>query len=213
MSRERPAKKRSAAAASRDASILKAALQEFTHHGFAATRMEDIARRAGVAKGTIYLRFKDKEALFEAIVRKEISPLVMAAGAPLQPGEPVRTFLERSLTPLVESSGRARRVAIIRLVIAEAPRFPKLGELYFRDVVEPGLQAFRRLARQAYDNGELADTAAIKYPQLLLAPAIVGLLWSALFDRFEPLDIPAMMHAHFDHFFPAKTMTSQPDRR
>ena len=85
--------------------------------------MEDIARRAGVAKGTIYLRFKDKEALFEAIVRGEISPLVSSATAPPEPGEPIRVFLERTILPLVSEPGRSRRTAVIRLLIGKQAAF------------------------------------------------------------------------------------------
>ncbi|MGC2660633.1 MAG: TetR/AcrR family transcriptional regulator [Bryobacteraceae bacterium] len=197
----RAAKKPSTTAAGRDRAILKAALQEFTRSGFAAARMEDIARKAGVAKGTIYLRFKDKEALFEAIVRGEISPLVSSATAPPEPGEPIRVFLERTIIPLVSEPGRSRRTAVIRLLIGEASRFPKLAEFYYRTIIEPGLAAFGRLAQQAFATGELSTDAALRYPHLLVAPAIVGLLWSGLFDRFCPIDLEDMVRAHFKVLF------------
>ncbi len=200
----RKAKKRPAATLERDDAIVEAALHEFTRHGFAATRMEDVARSAGVAKGTIYLRFRDKQALFEAIVRREISPLVDAAGGALEPGEPVRAFLERRLMPLLRDPGRSRRTAVIRLLIAEAARFPRLAEAYFRAVVQPGIEVFGRLAQHAFKNGELSDPAPARYPQLLVAPVIVGLLWSELFGRFHPLDVEAMLRAHFDRLFPPK---------
>jgi AcrR family transcriptional regulator len=197
----RAAKKPSTTAAGRDRAILKAALQEFTRSGFAAARMEDIARRAGVAKGTIYLRFRDKEALFEAIVRGEISPLVSAAATPLGPGESVRAFLERTIMPLVSEPGRSRRAAVIRLLIGEAGRFPKMAEFYYRAIVEPGLAALGRLAQQAFATGELSTDAAVRYPQLLVAPAIVGLLWSGLFDRFCPIDLEDMVRTHIEVLF------------
>ncbi len=197
----------------RDQAILKAALQEFTRNGFAAARMDDIARRAGVAKGTIYLRFKDKEALFEAIVREEISPLVnTAAMTTLRPGESVRALLERAIMPLLRQSGRSRRTAVLRLLISEAPRFPRLAEVYFRTIVEPGLKVFGRLARDAFETGELSHIAPVRYPQLLLAPAILGLLWSGLFDRFCPLDSEAMLRAHFDQLFQTKNTVKQSRR-
>lgn len=198
----RTARKRTDATAERHQAIVKAALEEFTKQGFAAARMDDIARRAGVAKGTIYLRFKDKDALFEAIIREEISPLVNAAASPLKPGESVRAFLDRTVMPLFHDPGPSRRTAVLRLLIAEAARFPKLAELYFRTVVEPGLKVFSRLARHAFKRGELSYIAPVRYPQLLLAPAIVGLLWSGLFDRFHPLDVKSMLRAHFDQLFP-----------
>ena len=193
----------------RDDAILKAALQEFRRNGFAAARMDDIAKRAGVAKGTIYLRFKDKEALFEAIIRQEISPFVNAAANALEPGESVRAFLQRTIMPFLHDPGRSRRTAVLRLMIAEAARFPKLAESYFRNIVEPGLRAFGRLAQQAYENGELSSLAPVRYPQLLLAPVITGLLWSELFGRFHSLDIEAMLRAHLDQLFPSKVPAKQ----
>jgi AcrR family transcriptional regulator len=209
----RRTKKQTAGTIGRDHAILKAALQEFTRNGFAAARMEDIARRAGVAKGTIYLRFKDKEALFEAIVRQEISPLVNAAATAPQPGESVRSFLERTVTPMLQDPGRSRRTAVLRLLVSESSRFPKLAELYFRTIVEPGLKVFGRLARRAFESGELSDFAPVRYPQLLLAPVIMGLLWSGLFDRFHPLDIEAMLRAHFDQLFQPKRIDIQRRRK
>ncbi len=209
----RTAKKRTAATAERHQAIVKAALEEFTKQGFAAARMEDIARRAGVAKGTIYLRFKDKEALFEAIIREEISPLVNAAATALEPGESIRAFLDRTVMPLFHDPGRSRRTAVLRVLIAEAARFPKLAELYFRGIVAPGLKAFSRLARHAFKKGELSNIAPVRYPQLLLAPAIVGLLWSGLFDRFHPLDVEAMLCAHFDQLFPPNKRRRTPPTR
>jgi AcrR family transcriptional regulator len=202
------AKKQMAGTVGRDHAIVKAALQEFTRNGFAAARMDDIARRAGVAKGTIYLRFKDKEALFEAIIRQEISPLVNAAATAPEPAESVRAFLERTVMPLLRDPGRARRTAVLRLLISEATRFPKLAEFYFRAIVEPGLKIFGGLARRAFETGELSNDAPVRYPQLLLAPAILGLLWSGLFERFHPLNMEAMLRAHFDQLFqPQRTAT------
>jgi AcrR family transcriptional regulator len=199
-----PAKKRAAATAERDAAILKAALQEFTEKGFVTARMDDIARRAGVAKGTVYLRFEDKEALFEAIVRQHISPVVNAAATALEPGESVRAFLNRMVVPFLHDLDGSQRGAVIRLLIAEAARFPKLAELYFRTVIEPGMAIFGSLARRALKTGELSDPAVARYPQLLIAPAVVGLLWSGMFGRYRRLDAEGMMRAHLDLLFRTK---------
>lgn len=181
--------------------IIKAALDEFTENGFVAARIEDIARRAGVGKGTIYLQFKDKEALFEAIVRQEITPMVGAAASSLEPDETVRAFLERVVLPLFHDLHRSQRGAVIRLLIAEAARFPKLAELYFRMVVDPGLAVFGNLARRAVKTGELQSVALVHFPQLFVAPAVVGLLWSGLFESYCHLDVEGMLRAYFDHLF------------
>lgn len=181
--------------------IIKAALDEFAENGFVAARIEDIARRAGVGKGTIYLQFKDKEALFEAIVRQEITPIVSAAASGLEPEETVRGFLKRVILPLFHDLHRSQRGAVIRLLIAEAARFPKLAELYFRMVVDPGLAVFGNLARRAVETGELKSPALLQFPQLFVAPAVIGLLWSGLFEGYCHLDVEGMLRAYFDDLF------------
>ena len=181
--------------------ILNSALDEFTEKGFAAARMEDIARRAGVAKGTIYLNFADKESLFEAIVTQEIVPLIGAAKSPLAPGETVRGFLERTVLPLLQDFPNSRRGLVMRLIVTEGCHFPKLAEVYYRKVIAPGLAAFGTLAKHAVKTGELGGDALVRFPQLMIAPAILSVVWSGLFERLKPLDTQEMLRAHFDQIF------------
>ena len=91
-----------------------------------------------------------------------------------------------------------RRKDVIRLVITEGPRFPKLAEFYYREVISRVMETIRAMLRRALERGELKTDALVRFPQLLAAPGIVAIIWSGLFDRFEPLDVRAMMRAHFD---------------
>src|SRR6516165_7568939 len=75
--------------------ILEAALEEFSARGFAATRLDDVARRAGIAKGTIYLYFRDKESLFQELVRTMISPIIGVIAAVPATDLPVRALAEK----------------------------------------------------------------------------------------------------------------------
>src|SRR5438105_9068856 len=84
---------RAARAAERRQAIIEAALDEFVARGFAATRLDDVAKRAGVAKGTIYLHFKDKEALFQELIRTALVPLIDRLAAPPPAGGSVRAAL------------------------------------------------------------------------------------------------------------------------
>ena len=127
---------------------MNAAIEEFLEKGFAAARVEDIARRAGVAKGTIYLNFKDKEALFAAIVQQEIRPNVDTASLGPFPEETLRQYADRVIVPLASELVQSRRAGIIRLLIGEAGRFPQLAEVYYRLVVEPGLGGIRAMVRE-----------------------------------------------------------------
>jgi Tetracyclin repressor-like, C-terminal domain len=90
---------------------------------------------------------------------------------------------------------------VIRLIITEGPRFPQLAEFHYREVLSRALAAVRGLLRRAVDRGEIAGDALVRFPQLLIAPGIVAIIWSGLFDRFEPLDVHALMRAHLDILF------------
>ena len=184
----------------RDA-ILAAALEEFSASGFAATRLDDVARRAGVAKGTIYLHFADKETLFQELVRLELSPVVGALVHASHADIPVRQFAEQLIEVFVREIFGTRRKDVIRLIISEGPRFPKLAEFYYREVVSRVMEAVRGLIGRAIERGELKDDALVRFPQLIAAPGLVAILWNGLFDRFEPLDVRALMRAHFDLLF------------
>ena len=184
----------------RDA-ILAAALEEFASSGFAATRLDDVARRAGVAKGTIYLYFADKETLFQELIRAHLSPVVGGVIHASHADIPLRVFTKQLTEVFVREVLGTRRKDVIRLVITEGQRFPKLAEFYYREVIARVLEAVRTLLRRAVERGELKDDALVRYPQLLAAPGIMAIVWGGLFERFEPLDVRALMQAHFEMLF------------
>ena len=181
----------------RDA-ILSAALEEFSGRGFAAARLEDVALRAGVAKGTIYLYFADKEALFQELIRWQLTPVVGALEHVAHADVPMRAIADQFIEVFVREIYGTRRKDVIRLIISEGPRFPKLAEFYYREVLSRIIEAIRVVLRRAVDRGELKSDAYVRFPQLLAAPGLVAILWNGLFDRFEPLDPRALMRAHFD---------------
>lgn len=182
--------------------ILDAALDVFLAQGYAATRMADVAARAGVAKGTLYLHFADKAALFEGVLRAALAaPLAGLAAAAPAPGEAVRDVLLRALSPLLRELEGSRRAAVVRLVVAEAGRFPEVAALYRRIVIEPGLRAIGALAARAAASGELRGEALLRHPQLLVAPVIVSVLWNGLFADGDPMDAEAAFAAQLDLLF------------
>jgi AcrR family transcriptional regulator len=187
-------------AAKREA-ILAAALDEFTAKGYAAARLDDVARRAGVAKGTIYVHFRDKETLFEQLIRSSLSPIVdMLTVRPA--GEvTVPAFCQHLVTILVREVMGTRRKDVLRLVITEGQRFPELAHIYYRAVVSRALPVLRSVVRAAYARGEIDNDVLGEFPQLVVAPALMWLIWDALFARFEPLDLECMMQAHLDLLF------------
>src|SRR5246127_3977219 len=140
-----PPPSRAARAAARRQAIIEAAMDEFIARGFAATRLDDVARRAGVAKGTIYLHFKDKESLFEELVRTAIVPLISRLAPPEQPIASVREALEHFAFTFIQEVATTRRGDLVRLIVAEGPRFPAIADFYYREVVSRGLAIMRHL--------------------------------------------------------------------
>jgi len=194
---------RAAKTAARRDAILEAALDEFSAKGFASARLEDVAKRAGIAKGTIYLYFADKESLFQELIRAKMVPVVGSIELALATGLPLRAIVEQAIEIFVREVYGTRRREVIRLLISEGPRFPAVAEFYYREVLSRLLKALRGMLRNAHERGELAGDALARFPMLLGAPGIIAIVWSGLFERFEPLDVRAMMRAYFDNLFGA----------
>jgi AcrR family transcriptional regulator len=179
--------------------ILGAALAEFAANGYAATRLDDVARRAGISKGTIYLYFDSKEELFREVVRQSVVPQLENLRAAVEGfGGSVEDFIRTRFKEfelrLIESEVRF----ILRLLIAEGHKFPDLTQFYFDEVIGRGMAVLRRLVARGVAQGEFRPTALDEVPQLLVAPALMGLLWKTLFDRYRPLDLERMLETYVD---------------
>ena len=194
-------RRRAASPQARRDAILAAALDEFSGRGYAAARLDDVAKRAGIAKGTIYLYFADKEALFQEMVRSMVNPILGTLEALREVDIPARMLVERLLDVFVREVYATRRKDIVRLILSEGPRFPALAQFYHAEVIARVLAIVRPILQRAVERGELPNDALARFPQLIVAPGLVGILWHALFDAFEPLDVPAMMRAHLDILF------------
>jgi AcrR family transcriptional regulator len=192
---------RAVRAAERRQAIVDAALDEFIARGFTATRLDDVAKRAGVAKGTIYLHFKDKEALFEELIRTAIVPVVDRLTTPPPLTGSVRDALEGFARTFIQEVAATRRADIIRLIIAEGPRFPAVADFYYREVISRGLAAMRALIQIGVARGEISQKQLERFPQIVVAPAIVAIVWKSLFERHAPLDANEMLRVHLDLIF------------
>lgn len=195
--------KRAVGATERRAAIIAAGLDEFTAKGFAATRLDDVAKRAGVAKGTIYLHFKDKEALFQELVRTALGPLIVRISNP-QIGEGAGSA-RAAMEALTETFARevigTKRADIVRMIISEGTRFPQLADFYYREVIAHGVAGMRRLIEYGIARGEIRNPGLAQFPQLLVAPLVVAVIWQGLFGKHAPLDVAAMLRVHLDLIF------------
>lgn len=184
-------------ATERRTAIIDAALAEFTAKGFAGAKVEDIARRAGVAKGTVYLNFADKQALFEAMVRDYVTqPLAEMAALIAGMTDAGRMGLDDTILSAAAAIPLSRTGDVMRLLISEGLRFPQVADLYYHEVLLPIMTHQRERLAVLKADGRLNCPELADFPQLLMAPMFLGVIWKGLFDRIEPLDIEGMLKAH-----------------
>jgi AcrR family transcriptional regulator len=177
--------------------ILDAALDVFAEKGFADSRLDDVALRAGVAKGTLYLYFDSKQTLFEALIRSGIAaPIEAIEEKVLGLDLPAEATLRMLFAFLRQEVLATRRKEVVRLILSEAGRFPEIAALYHREVVSRGMRLLRRIAERAIERGEFRSDELVRFPQLAIAPGIVALVWLNLFEHLEPLDVEGMFDAH-----------------
>jgi AcrR family transcriptional regulator len=192
----------------RQEEILAAAFEVFAAHGYEAARIDDVARQAGIAKGTIYLYFRDKGHLFRAVVRSLVQKKFDSiAGSFEGTGEQLlRELLSRMYSQVVRNE-KVR--SIVRLLIAEGGRFPQLTEIYHREIIAPGMKAVRQALMHGIASGEFRKTAAVEFPQLLAAPGVLAIVWRVLHGERHRLDLDAYSKAHLE--FVLDSLRKQPD--
>lgn len=188
----------------RPAELLAAALDCFVEKGFAATRMDDIARRAGVAKGTFYLYFPSKQAVFEALVRESLLPRVAALEAASRAaGGSASNRLRHLLASLAPIVTNPHIVALPKLVIAEAGNFPDMARFYRQEVIGRALALLTGLLRDGVAAGEFRPMPdAEMTARLFMAPVLLAALWQASFAPVEeaPLPVERLLATHADLF-------------
>src|SRR5262245_1436622 len=190
---------RKAEPAQRRQEILDAALTVFAEHGYEAARLDEVARQAGLAKGTLYLYFKDKQALFENLIRSAIDPVLeRLQEISALPDLPLPQVLDTLSAVFQKEVLGTRRKLLVRLIIAEGPRFPAIAEFHYRNVVARILPLIRKVAERAVERGELPNDALVRFPQLLPGPLLLAVIWDAMFARIDPLDVPGFLRAYRD---------------
>ena len=179
--------------------ILQAALACFADKGFAGTRMDDIAARAGITKGTIYLYFDSKEAVFKALARQSIGERIAAITAQLAGADgPAPEQLRFVLTTLGYFASTKDEVVLAQVLLAEANNFPELAEFWRREIIARGLGLFSGIIQRGVERGEFRAVTPEHVARLCLAPLLVIILWRTLFARFdaEPYDYQGLVDTH-----------------
>jgi AcrR family transcriptional regulator len=171
----------------RPGELLAAALDVFVDHGFAATKLDDVAKRAGVSKGTLYLYFKNKEDLFKEVVRNTIVPNIEVAEklvADFQ-GDTADLFKEMIVNWHKQISG-LKMAGICKLMFAEASNFPELSQFYYTEVIQRNELMMIRLLQRGMERGEFRQLDLTVMPKIICAPMVMLMLWSTSFGATGP---------------------------
>lgn len=183
----------------RRAAIIDAAMTVFARDGFSAAKMDDVAMDAGVAKGTLYLYYASKEDLFEGAVRAKLVPVIeKARNITEQFDGPADELLRTQLAFIYTNVVRSELAQIMRMIIAEGPRFPRLTAFYQREVIERGEAVVKATLDYGVKRGEFADLRGKKIGKVIMGPAMVAALWRMVFDAHSPLDVDAFFETHID---------------
>jgi len=179
--------------------ICAAAREVFAEKGFAAAKLDEIARRAGVSKGTLYLYFTDKEQLFRAVVRDSIAPNVQAIISALGSVDlPFAAVVPAFFAAFAQNIGKIPVGAVAKMVIGESRNFPELARVWHDEVASKAIGAMAGLVAKAQERGEVKGGDPRLYAFTLMGPMVLGALWSATLVPVggEPIDFPALAAQH-----------------
>lgn len=175
---EDPVARRARRKDARPAELLSAALALFVEKGFAATRVDDVAARAGVSKGTLFLYYESKEALFKAVVRESIAgPFARWADEMEQFEGSTPELLRFAMTQWWTEMGATQAGGIAKLMTSEARNFPELAHFYLTEVVQPAHQRVERLLRRGIERGEFEVAAPPLAVYSVIAPLVFLTNW------------------------------------
>ncbi len=178
--------------------ITEAAFQVFAEKGYAAARVEEVAQRAGISKGLMYLYFKTKEELFKAVVKSVVvrrvdALLEIVSKSDLSSEE----FMRGPLLDFMKRVPGSPIAIVIRLLVSEGQRHPDLVDYYWENVVSRGLAAISTFIERGVERGEFHKTTISDLPQLVLAPMMLSMIWRLVFTKRD-LDTDKLMETQVE---------------
>lgn len=187
----------------RPTEILAAALELFAEKGFSATRMEDVAARAGLSKAGVYLYFKDKTALLKALVNEMAGANISVARGIVEAHQgPVSPLIATILAFIARQVRDTRFPELIKIVISESRAHPDVGRLYLDSVIRQGLPLFEGLIRRGIESGEFREVDPGFAAKAMIGPVLLAVIWKTVLQPIgaEALDIEAYAAQHADIF-------------
>lgn len=179
----------------RPTEILEAALDLFTERGFKATRLEDVASRAGLSKAAIYLYFKDKTSLLTALVQAMAGANIdLASGMIAQHQGPVAPLLQQLLEFMAGRIDQSRMPDLMKLVISESRAYPEIGRFYLDNIIGKGLPLFESVIERGVSTGEFRKVDPRLTVKCLVGPMVLAAIWKSAFEPIgaEPINIDAL---------------------
>lgn len=181
--------------------IIDAALTLFSERGFSATRLEDVASRAGLSKAAIYLYFKDKTSLLKAVVEATAGANLAMAGTIVSQHEgPIGPLLEKLILAIAGRMSQTRMPDVVKLVISESRAHPEIGRFYLENVIGRALPIFTSLLQRGIASGEFRAVDPVLTVKCLVAPMLLAAIWRSVFEPLGAprLDIDALARQHCD---------------
>ena len=185
----------------RPAEIIDAALTLFSERGFSATRLEDVASRAGLSKAAIYLYFKDKTSLLKAVVEETAGTNLAMAGAIVSQHEGlIGPLLEKLILAIAGRMNETRMPDLVKLVISESRAHPEIGRFYLENVIGKALPIFTLLIQKGVMTREFRAVDPALTVKCMIAPMLLAAMWRSVFEPLgaPPLDIEALARQHCD---------------
>lgn len=181
--------------------LLAAALDLFVERGFAATRLEDVAKRAGVSKGTLYLYFANKEELFKAMVRETVVPALGEAEQNIADFDgPSGELLRQIILAWWDRYGVTKLAGVTKLMMAEAGNFPELTRFYNDEVIARANAMIANILKRGMTRGEFRTVEPEMMTLILTSPVVMLMMWthSLLPCKIENIDPHAFLNAFMD---------------
>ncbi len=198
--------------AERPDEIIAAALVLFAEKGFAAARLDDIAARAGVSKGALYLYFPTKQDMFRAVVEQAVGPN-LANAQQMATGDLAFADLVRNMMGMMaHMAANSPLGGIAKMVIAEAGNFPELATIWYERSIAPVFSLLTALIAQGQARGEIRPGDPRQYALSLVSPTVLGVVWRETFTPVgaPPFDLPALAKQHVETMLRGMLMEPTP---
>ncbi|MGR3502176.1 TetR/AcrR family transcriptional regulator [Pseudaestuariivita sp.] len=195
----------------RPAEIVAAGISEFEEHGFHGANLTRIARKAGISKGTIYLYFPSKEALFLAAIEEHITSVMGETEAGMMRVEgTTRDLLTGLLKNMYARFVHGEAQALFRILLTESDRMPEVIGAYHAMTIKRGSIILKKILMRGVDRGEVLPGPVLETPQVIIAPAVYFAVHTIMFKHAQPLDFEKFFDAHVDVIFHGVLVDGRP---